>query len=248
MQDKIVQRDEEEQTALRQQLMILKELHKKNQEECKEKLKESETELAKAQKELEEKSTLLFEKQTEWQYEKQQYEEQILSLKQNLEALQSISAPTQVSSESLETVKEEMQRLQQVVEDYEFQLRTAQQHLAKKVKEATWLNEKVEQQQQRIQELEKSNEALLREITQLQNALDISTKQERKAQEQLHIAILSIENQVSKWEEKYFYMYDKWQDSEKRMSELRKIEEKFHQIQLLVSHLDAIVKISSPNE
>ncbi len=56
-------------------------------------------------------------------------------------------------------------------------------------------------------------------------------------QEQLHDALKATESQVAKWEEKYFHMYDNWQESEARIRELKKFEEKHHQMQNLLSNL-----------
>jgi hypothetical protein len=53
----------------------------------------------------------------------------------------------------------------------------------------------------------------------------------------LHDALKGTESQVAKWEEKYFRMYDKWQECENKIIELKKFEEKHHQMQHLLANL-----------
>ena len=55
-------------------------------------------------------------------------------------------------------------------------------------------------------------------------------------QDQLHESLKGNESQIIKWEEKYFQMYDKWQESENRIRELNKFEEKHLQMQNLFAN------------
>ncbi|WP_042280490.1 hypothetical protein [Candidatus Protochlamydia sp. R18] len=136
--------------------------------------------------------------------------------------------------ENQETHLHEMNHL---VNESETRFKIAQQHLAKKLKEAAILSEKVEGQQRVLEEISQNNENFKIQINQLQASLEISQKQEKKFQEQLHDALKSTESQVSKWEEKYFCMYDKWQESENCVKKLKKIEEKHQQMQNLIANL-----------
>ncbi len=138
-----------------------------------------------------------------------------------------------------------IQELRGLLDESESRLKVAQQHLAKKVKEAAILTEKVESQQAGLDDALQSSEALKSQINQLQANMDIYQKQEKRLQDQLHEALKGTESQVTKWEEKYFRMYDKWQESENRIRELKKFEEKHHQMQSLLANLGSFMGTSS---
>lgn len=141
----------------------------------------------------------------------------------------------------------ECEQLRALLEDSETRLKVAQQHLAKKVKEATLLNERVEEQQVSLNDLTEIVEHQRNLLAQLQAQVEIYQKQEKRLQEQLHEALKGTESQVAKWEEKYFRMYDKWQESEMRVSELKKFEEKHHQMQSLLANLGTFMGGSFPS-
>ncbi len=109
--------------------------------------------------------------------------------------------------------------------------------MAKKVKESALLTERVEEQQNSLAEMDQILEQQKTQIVQLQAGVDLYQRQEKRLQEQLHDALKGTESQVSKWEEKYFRMYDKWQESENKIRELKKFEEKHQQMQHLLANL-----------
>lgn len=126
-------------------------------------------------------------------------------------------------------------------EESESRLKAAQQHLAKKVKEVTLLNEKNEELHAHLTGLQQSLETSNAQIHHLQTHVDLYQKQEKRLQDQLHDALKGTESQVSKWEQKYFHMYDKWQESEARIRELKKYEEKHAQMQALLANLGSVM-------
>ena len=128
-------------------------------------------------------------------------------------------------------------QLKTLLDESETRLKVAQQHLAKKVKEAALLTERLEEQQTNLSAITQTLDQHKTQIIQLQASVDLYQRQEKKLQEQLHDALKGTESQVSKWEEKYFRMYDKWQESENRIRELKKFEEKHHQMQHLLANL-----------
>lgn len=136
-----------------------------------------------------------------------------------------------------EQLQQEIYQLRSLLDESEMRLKMAQQHLAKKVKEAAILNEKVEEQQSSLIEHQQMLETTKTQMNHLQTNMELYQKQEKRLQEQLHESLKSTENQVSKWEEKYFRMYDKWQESEERNRELKKFEEKHLQMQSLLANL-----------
>lgn len=138
----------------------------------------------------------------------------------------------------------ECQQLKNLLEDSEARLKVAQQHLAKKVKEAALLNEKLEEHHNHLIDLEQITEEQKSQLAQLQSHVDLYQKQEKRLQEQLHEALKGTESQVAKWEEKYFRMYDKWQESENRIRDLKKFEEKHQQMQSLLANLGTFMGAS----
>lgn len=136
-----------------------------------------------------------------------------------------------------EQMVQEIHQLRSLLEENEIRLKMAQQHLAKKVKEVAILTEKTEEQQSSLVEHQQMLETARTQLSHLQTNMELYQKQEKRLQEQLHEALKSTENQVSKWEEKYFRMYDKWQESEERIRELKKFEEKHLQMQSLLANL-----------
>lgn len=125
-----------------------------------------------------------------------------------------------------EILSAERELLKSGQEEGENKLKVAQQHLAKKVKESTLLNEKVQDLQNQLHEAYQVVESQKNQLNHLQAAVDLYQKQEEKLQEQLHQVLKGTESQAAKWEEKYFHMYSKWQESENKSRELKKYEEK----------------------
>lgn len=140
-------------------------------------------------------------------------------------------------NETRDSLQNEINELRRLLEEHELALKVAQQHLAKKVKEVTLYNEKVEEQQKELTELYQEIENSHAQITHLQASIDIYQKQEKRVQDQLQEALKSTEIQVNKWEEKYFKMYDNWQQSQNEIRELKKLEEKHNQMQNLLANL-----------
>lgn len=134
-------------------------------------------------------------------------------------------------------LRSDIEHLHELLADAESRLKVAQQHLAKKVKESALLVERVDEQQNNIADYLQFIDTAKTQIAQLQTSIEHYQKQEQKLQEQLHDALKGTEIQVSKWETKYFEMYDKWQESENQIKELKKLEEKHLQMQNLLSNL-----------
>lgn len=152
--------------------------------------------------------------------------------------LQEFSQQAQTLSHEKEELETERNHLKTLLEESESRLKIAQQHLAKKVKEAALLSGKLEEEQLQLAEYSQLAEQQKREIDQLQSSIDHFQKQEKRLQDQLHEALKG-------WEDKYFRMYDKWQESENRVKELQKFEEKHLQMQNLLSNLGNFMGVAS---
>ena len=161
--------------------------------------------------------------------------------------LQEFDKQLQLLYQEKQTLETDRDQLKILLDESETRLKVAQQHLAKKVKESALLAGKVEEQQASLVDFAQNVENQKTMLVQLQASLDIYQKQEKCLQDQLHSALKGTESQVTKWEEKYFRMYDKWQESENRIRELKKFEEKHHQMQSLIANLGSFMGGSFSN-
>jgi hypothetical protein len=141
----------------------------------------------------------------------------------------------------------EMDEMKNIVGEKESHLKVAQQHLAKKVKEFAILDQKYNEQQIEMQKCVEIIQDQKIEMAQLRESMDFFQSQEQHLQEELRQLLKGNENQAMKWEEKYFHMYDKWQESENQIRELKKFEEKHLQMQSLLSNLGNFMGGSIPS-
>lgn len=166
-------------------------------------------------------------------------------VKDQEQALDEKCRETENLTQEKEQLQTDIQHMHELLGDTEARLKVAQQHLAKKVKESALLAEKVEEQQNSIDDYLQIVETAKSQISQLQASLELYQSQEKRLQDQLHEALKGTESQVAKWEKKYFEMYDKWQESENQIRELRKFEEKHLQMQNLLANLGNFMGSSS---
>jgi len=155
--------------------------------------------------------------------------------------LQESAQQLQALHQEKDALEFERDQHQTSLEESERRLKVAQQHLAKKVKEVAVLNQTLEEQQLHLSACAKTIDEQKTWLMQLQERIELSQREEKRLQEELHEALKGIENQVAKWEEKYFLMYDKWQESENQIRELKKFEEKHLQMQHLLANLGSFM-------
>lgn len=190
----------------------------------------------------------------------EQVKEELSAATQQLEeALEGRLSAERSLAETQELVHTQKQQLDDLVKasashaekqvlyaDGEARLKVAQQHLAKKVKEVALMTEQIDGLQLHLMDNERTFSETKLHIDELQTQLEEALRHEKRLQEQLHEALKSNENQATKWEEKYFRMYDKWQESEVQIKELKKLEEKYQQMLSLLSNLGAFMGSSAP--
>lgn len=127
----------------------------------------------------------------------------------------------------------------------EAELKIAQQHLAKRVKEATLLSERNETLHREIAELQKKAAEAQSSASALQHALEEQKQAEKSAQERFAENMKVTEGLVGAWEAKYQQIYDRWQEAEARNHALKAIEEKQIQMQALLHNLSALTGSSA---
>lgn len=132
-------------------------------------------------------------------------------------------------------IKVQQEKEQAQLEESESRLRIAQQHLAKKVKEVAVLTEHHEELQRQYDELKSTLEVTKGRAYEMQGTI-----------ESLKEGIRSADSQSAKWEEKYFRLYDKYQEGEIRYRELKKVEEKFVQMQAMIANMGSFMGVHTP--
>lgn len=241
-----------------EQLQALRDEHKAETDSLLEQIRQLKTGLEEAGAIEEEKQALLL------QYEQLKADlvgagqklEDTLNVRQQLEQeLQNLSTRCQEKERDKNEVQEQAERLSQEktqlqnvvastraeLEEKGSQIAMAQQHLAKKVKEAAHLSEEVDKCRQQIHDLQQQHMQNQIRMAELQASVDIHTQQEKRLQDQLAEVIKTYDAQTKKWEHKYFEMQDRWQATEMRKKELEKLEERHMQMQALLANLGSVM-------
>lgn len=179
--------------------------------------------------------------------------EEVTALYSQFESLKKMLADAKNKVDGIQAEKDEIQAAQEKLKqeeiekahasriDAESHLKIAQQHLAKKVKETSDLNDKVYSQDLLIQELQNQLEQAKERILEQQQSFDLQLHQEKRLYEQLNESFRSTESLVTKWEEKYFNVYEKWQENEIQLREMKKIEAKHNQLQVLLANIGGFI-------
>lgn len=215
------------------QLEILKEIeeHKQKLQTEHDRLKEAFDEISsrfeETMKAKEELAGQLLHHQEQFDFQVQGLEE----LNRRLEAL----------TAEKDGIKENLAQMQSSQEDAESRFKVAQQHLAKKVKENADLTQKLQEKEAHLQEIQIALNQSRMKNGEIQSSLDLQLLQEKRLQEQLQESIRSAEALASRWEGKYFAISEKWQESESKVRELSKLEEKYNQLQSLLANLGTVL-------
>jgi chromosome segregation ATPase len=136
-----------------------------------------------------------------------------------------------------ELVEEELARTRRTLDGRDGDLHAAQQHLAKKVKESARLTERVEENGQRIHDLELSNEDLKKRYATLEAETDKYRKREKEIEDRAQQRILEAQAAATRWESEYARMYTQWQQSEDNNKKLRAMEVKYKQVSAVLAGL-----------
>lgn len=158
----------------------------------------------------------------------EQKEERILYLQHSLEA-------TQKHLQEVLSDKHQMQEaislLRNAEDDAEKRLKIAQQHLAKKVRESTELQDSLDIQEKQLHDVNTLLHHAQQQINDLQHLAEEHSQQETRRQKQFEESLKSAEALTVTWEDKYSKLYDRLQENESRLADLKKIEEKYRLMQ-----------------
>lgn len=161
--------------------------------------------------------------------------EQLLQRNQKVEAL-----TIQVATFETEKIRldEGLARNKKSLEEREAEIKIAQQHLAKKVKEAARLSEQQEESELRADRLQQE----MSDIRSLCDALKAENnrlyKRERELQDQIQEQAQAAETKCAKWEEEYFKVVAQWKETDAQVNKLKQLEEKYAQLRTLFGEID----------
>lgn len=167
-----------------------------------------------------------------------------LECRAKLEIVSRVETEKQQLIQDKRVLENEIISLKATHHEQEMRIKIAQQHLAKKVKETTQMSEKLEEQKIQLIELQNAMVHIKAKNEELSQNMEQHLLQDRRMQEQVKEAAKSAEAQVSKWEEKYFVLCEKWQETESRNKDLRSFEEKYHQLQNSINNLSTLTSSS----
>ena len=226
-----------------QELQKLQEGHEKEVNELTRQLSEMESQFsAMCSKSHETEINLLEAREEAISHLTSDYEQSIAALNKELEQTRQQLHELQNASQevlfSREELKSELQHLSHQLNtaesgynEKENELRISQQHLAKKVKEVTILQDKIDLQQNRIEELSRSLAAAEQKTVDLEKALSDEHQRSSAFQFQMTDALKVSEQKAAKMEEKYLDLHHKWAATEAKNRELEKLADRHHQMQ-----------------
>lgn len=131
----------------------------------------------------------------------------------------------------LEESEEEITALQAQSEENRIRLDEAHQHLAKKVREAALLSEKVEELTLQIADIDHVRQALHETGSKLQVDLEKEEKEKIELAEKVRV----LEEEIKKMEERCLHAVHQSRQAEEKIVELEKIEKRHAQLQSLLS-------------
>lgn len=171
-----------------------------------------------------------------------EYEKAISAINEELhktkQEYNEIRADYNQATQLREDLKMEIQHLshqlntaQSDANEKENELRISQQHLAKKVKEVTLLQDKIDVQQQRAEEFSRSLAAAEQKAIDLEKVISDEQNRSQLFHEQMSETLKTSEQKATKLEEKYMDLHQKWAATEARNRELEKLADRHLQLQ-----------------
>lgn len=257
-----VKDSEAEVLALRQQLVALKERY---EQECKrnQSLKTSPQDSAaleesqRKNKQMERVIHFLRERAETAQLETCQLQQELQLAREDIHQLKqrpvtishaTDSKPLELLQQMIDTVRTDKQhaedaleKAKKTIEEKEQAIKSAQLHLTKKMKEVAVLTETYEQQRAQMADLQRSLTESQSRLATLQQALEQQQQHAQRLEEKMHHSTSHGDAQTKKWEEKYFEMYSKWQETESENRSLQAVAERHHQIQALLTHINSVL-------
>lgn len=134
-------------------------------------------------------------------------------------------------------LKRRLEQMEETDQKSQEEITELQKHVKKKVQEMTLVEKQLEAQKSSQAHLESQLDNQREKVTNLEQLLNNQHEKEREFQNLLNETIKNCDAKVSKWEEKYFHLYNKWQAQESCLKDYQKLEERYNQMQTLLANL-----------
>lgn len=134
-------------------------------------------------------------------------------------------------------LKEQAAGLKADREEVEQRFKTAQQHLAKKVRETALGSERIETEKLKSLELQNQLNVAQIKISELKNSLEIESEHQKRALARESELLKNAEGQIARLEAKIFDMHGKLKEVEAEARDLEKLKDKWREAEKLFSQL-----------
>lgn len=145
-------------------------------------------------------------------------------LKEREEQIEKRGAESNFHKQELQKVREQNLHLQTALQDKEQQIKTAQQHLAKKMKEIVQLNDRIREQEFAGSDTKSRLEGALSKISEIKTQFDTVEREK-------NLQIVKLEDNLKKWQDKAEEIHHKNQEMTQRLKELAPMKEKYLHMQ-----------------
>jgi chromosome segregation ATPase len=181
---------------------------------------------------------------------KKQVEELLQSREEHIILLQHSIGEAEVRIQETLSEQQYLQdglgKAHQDYEDAEARLKVAHHHLAKKVRETTELNDRVQFLERDLHEQQSLNDTVQERMRDLEALYESRSQQEQSLQEKLDVAARDLEEISSRWEHKYTLLNDRYLLAEAKLKDFKKLEEKYQRMQNLLSHINGMFDAEAP--
>ncbi|MCB1180908.1 MAG: hypothetical protein KDK55_02645 [Chlamydiia bacterium] len=146
------------------------------------------------------------------------------------EELQKRGIEIEKKQQELDALAINLKNIRLSEEEKETEIKKAQQHLAKKIKEATLLRDMVERQKMQLGQFQSNAANHKAEIERMQNSLNLQRMHEEKIQIMAKDRTQAAEALVKEWQEKYFLLQQEWQSAKAQLLEFQKMKKNYEQM------------------
>lgn len=229
----------EEFDALKKEHTFLKQAMLREVDEMRTQLKNKELEFEENLKRTEskeaEKIASLEKALSEKEIEIQKHEMKELEVQAAFETRSLAVAEQEKLKSHLQKLSSENEELLADKRELEQKLKTAQQHLAKKVRESALIMERSDGDKEKVAALTQEITQSQIKIAEIKNTIGMELEHQKKMLERETELRKNAEQQAQRLEERYFHVHEKWREAESEIREFKKMEEKFHELKSFFS-------------
>lgn len=158
-------------------------------------------------------------------------------LQQKETSIEVLNSSLQKSNAQLEHLQSTHVNLEADSSEKDHDIQKLKQHLAKKVKELSIQQDKIEMQKATIKDLQQDIQSQEERYGSLEQRLGDTKSEQAKMQKLLDETIKSLEKKTTQSEDKYLKLFEKHQNLERRYKEMENYKSQYEQLHQLVSGL-----------